>query len=74
MDKDKFVFRIVEDKAVLTRIKIGQRQDGEVEIVDGLHEEDRVIIGGQMKIFDGAPVTVINQANAQDKTSTPQGS
>ena len=74
MGEDKFVFRIVADKAVLTRVKIGQRRDGEVEIVDGLHAEDRVITGGQMKIFDGTPVTVINQTNAQDKTSSTQGS
>jgi membrane fusion protein (multidrug efflux system) len=61
MGQDKFVFRIVDGKAALTKVTIGQRRAGEVEIVAGLGAQDTVITGGQNKpmIFDGAPVLVI---------------
>jgi membrane fusion protein (multidrug efflux system) len=61
MGNDKFVYRIVDGKAVLTKVTIGQRRTGEVEIVTGLGAGDTVITGGQSKpmIFDGAPVMVI---------------
>jgi membrane fusion protein (multidrug efflux system) len=61
MGQDKFVFRIVDGKAALTKVTIGQRRAGEVEIVAGLGAQDTVITGGQNKpmIFDGAPVMVI---------------
>ncbi|MBI3606472.1 MAG: efflux RND transporter periplasmic adaptor subunit [Nitrospirae bacterium] len=58
---DAFVFRVVEGKAVIVKVVIGRRKDGEAEIVSGLSPEDVVVTGGQMKIRDGAPVTVINQ-------------
>ncbi|MBI3621314.1 MAG: efflux RND transporter periplasmic adaptor subunit [Nitrospirae bacterium] len=58
---DTFVYRIVDGKAALTKVTIGQRREGEVEIVAGLGSEETVITGGQNKpmIFDGAPVMVI---------------
>ena len=37
-------------------VQIGQRQPGEVEIVDGIAAGDEVVTAGQMKIFDGAAV------------------
>jgi len=58
---DKFVYRIIDGKALLTKVTLGQRRMGEVEIVTGLGAADTVITGGQNKpmIFDGAPVMVI---------------
>jgi membrane fusion protein (multidrug efflux system) len=58
---DAFVFRVVEGKAAMVKIVIGQRKDGEAEVVSGLSPGDVVVTGGQTKIRDGAPVTVINQ-------------
>jgi membrane fusion protein (multidrug efflux system) len=60
MGDDKFVYRIVDGKAALTKIRIGQRQKGEVEIVEGLSPNDTVVTGGQTKIFQNAPVMIIN--------------
>jgi membrane fusion protein (multidrug efflux system) len=61
MGDDTLVYRVVDGKAVLTKVTIGQRRSGEVEIVTGLGAADTVITGGQNKpmIFDGAPVMVI---------------
>ncbi|MFN0040847.1 MAG: efflux RND transporter periplasmic adaptor subunit [Burkholderiales bacterium] len=57
--KDSFVFKVVDGKAVLTRIDIGVRRPGEVEVLSGLASGDTVITEGQMKLRDGAPVTVL---------------
>jgi membrane fusion protein (multidrug efflux system) len=61
---DAFVYRVVDGRAAMVKIVIGQRRAGEAEVVSGLNPEDVVVIGGQMKIRDGAPVTVINQGSA----------
>jgi membrane fusion protein (multidrug efflux system) len=72
MGEDKFVFRIVEDKAVLTRVKIGQRREAEVEIIEGLRSDDTVVTAGQTKIYEGAPVTMIDPAGAKPDTAPTQ--
>lgn len=56
---DNFVFRVVEGKAALTKIQIGNRQPNRVEIVQGLSANDIVITEGQIKLRDGAPVMVM---------------
>ena len=57
--KDSFVFRVVDGKAALTKVDIGNRAPGTVEILKGLAANDIVITDGQMKLKDGAPVSVI---------------
>src|SRR3990172_7294266 len=61
MGDEAFVYRVVDGKAAMVKVIIGQREDGEAEVVSGLSPTDVVVTGGQMKIRDGAPVTVINQ-------------
>ncbi len=61
---DAFVFRVVDGKAAMVKIVIGQRRAGEAEVVSGVNPDDVVVIGGQMKLRDGAPVTVINRSGA----------
>ncbi len=57
--QDNFVFRVVDGKAALTKIRIGNRQPGRVEIVQGLNATDTVVTEGQIKLRDGAPVMVM---------------
>ncbi|HUF20738.1 MAG TPA: efflux RND transporter periplasmic adaptor subunit, partial [Burkholderiales bacterium] len=57
--QDNFVFRVVDNKAVLTKVTLGNRQPGTVEIANGLSPADVVITEGQIKLRDGAPVTVM---------------
>jgi membrane fusion protein, multidrug efflux system len=56
---DSFVFRVVDGKAALSKIEIGKRGLGEVEVTKGLSPGDVVVTEGQIKIRDGAPVMVM---------------
>lgn len=60
--RDTFVYRAVDGKAVLTKVQIGVRRPGAVEIVSGLSPNDMVVTDGQMKLKDGAPVMVLPAA------------
>jgi len=60
--RDAFVYRVVDGKAMLTKIELGVRRPGEVEVVKGLSAEDMVVTDGQMKLKDGAPVSVMPSA------------
>jgi len=57
--RDAFVFRVVDGKAVLTKIELGVRRPGEVEVTSGLGDKDVVVTDGQIKLKDGAPVMVM---------------
>ena len=53
------VFRVIANKAVETPVKIGLREFGRAEIVEGLAPEDIVIVAGQQKVQDGGPVVIL---------------
>jgi len=57
--QDQFVFRIVDGKAQRSKVEIGQRGDGKVEIRQGLAAGDLVVVAGQLKLREGTPVTVV---------------
>lgn len=67
---DSFVFKVETDKntskVVQTKVSLGQRRTGEVEIVEGLTKGDVVVTDGQMKLYEGAEVLVINQMPAKE--------
>jgi len=54
-----FVFRVVDNKAVLTPVTLGQRRPGQVEITAGLNAKDLVVTDGQIKLRDGMTVQVL---------------
>ena len=62
--RDAFVFRVVDGKAALTKIEIGNRQPGQVEVIAGLAPNDVVVTEGQIKLRDGAPVIVMPEPDA----------
>jgi membrane fusion protein, multidrug efflux system len=62
--EDKYVFKVVEGRAVRQKVEIGQRRDGKVEIVSGLAASDVVVTAGQQKIRDGVAVRVAEPASA----------
>jgi len=55
------VFKVVDGKAVSTKVKLGVRRAAQVEIVDGLVAGDVVVTAGQLKLRDGAPVRAIGE-------------
>lgn len=59
-----FVFRVEDGKAILTRVEIGERRPGQVEILSGLAPDATVVTAGQQRLQDGAPVQVAAAATA----------
>jgi membrane fusion protein, multidrug efflux system len=57
--RDAFVYRVVDGKAALTKVELGVRRPGEVEVLKGLTANDVVVTDGQIKLKDGAPVMVL---------------
>lgn len=55
---EKFVYRVIDGRAVRTPVTLGARLPGRVEIVDGLDAGAVVVTAGQQKLRDGAPVAV----------------
>ena len=67
--EDKYVYKVVDGKAMRQKIEIGQRREGRVEVVNGLTPEDVVVTAGVIKLREGAAVTIANSA----PTSPPVG-
>lgn len=71
---DQFVYRVIDGKAVQTRVETGRRMDGKVEIKNGVNAGDTVITAGQMKIRDGMPVAVLDNKAATPPAAAQAGS
>lgn len=54
-----FVFRAADGVARISEVKTGLRQNGFVEITQGLSKKDTVVVAGQMKIGDGTPIATL---------------
>lgn len=54
-----YVYRIIDNKAVLTEITVGAREQGFVEVLKGLTLNDKIAKSGRMRLFDGALVSEI---------------
>jgi membrane fusion protein (multidrug efflux system) len=57
---EKYVYRVVQAKALRQKVEIGQRREGRVEIVNGLGADDVVVTAGVIKLREGVPVSVAN--------------
>jgi membrane fusion protein (multidrug efflux system) len=56
----RFVYRVIDGRAVLTGVQLGQRRPGQVEIRKGLGRDDVVVTAGHQQIRDGSRVDVVN--------------
>jgi membrane fusion protein (multidrug efflux system) len=72
--KDTFVFRVVDGKAVLTKIQIGHRTPGEVEVTQGLKPGETVVTEGQIKLQDGIAVAPAGQGPPPAPAAAAKGS
>ncbi len=54
--EQRFVYKLSNGKAVKTAVTTGRRENSQVEILDGLNEQDQVVTGGQIKLQDGSDV------------------
>ncbi|MCI0344548.1 MAG: efflux transporter periplasmic adaptor subunit, partial [Chloroflexi bacterium] len=55
---DQYVFRVTADRVARVRVKTGLRRDAQVEITEGLGAGDVVVTAGQLKLRDGAAVSI----------------
>lgn len=69
---EQFVFRIVDGKALQTRVQTGQREGGKVEISAGLSAGDMVVAAGQTKLRDGMAVQIAGQTD-KNTPAAPTG-
>jgi multidrug efflux pump subunit AcrA (membrane-fusion protein) len=53
---DAYVYVIENNKAILRNVKLGIRQDGYFEVIDGIKEGDAVVVMGQQRLKDGIDV------------------
>ncbi len=56
---DLGVFRVTDGKAEWVSVKTGWRQNGRVQITEGIDLSDVIVTEGQMKLRSGVPVNVI---------------
>jgi membrane fusion protein (multidrug efflux system) len=66
-DRDFLVFRIENGRAVETKVELGARKAGEVEIRKGLSADTVVVTAGQQRLRNGSAVAVV--ASADDDAS-----
>lgn len=58
MGDKTMVYRVVEGKAQMVRVELGERQAGKVMVKSGLAANDTIVTAGQAKLRDGASVMV----------------
>ena len=54
--EDQIMFKVIDGRAMRTKVEVGQRRDGKVEIVEGLSGSDTIVIAGWQRLRDGAAV------------------
>jgi len=62
----QYIFRVEDGLARRVEVETGVRRATEVEIVRGLKSGDRIVVAGQIKLRDGAPVSVARPVAASD--------
>ncbi|MBX3453960.1 efflux RND transporter periplasmic adaptor subunit [Ferrovibrio sp.] len=51
--RDIYAFRVADGRAVQTKLRIGLRRDGQVEILEGLDRDDKIVTEGVQKLRNG---------------------
>ncbi|UCV20336.1 efflux RND transporter periplasmic adaptor subunit [Ferribacterium limneticum] len=55
------VFKVVDGKVSLVKVKLGVRRTAQVEVVEGLAAGDLVVTAGQLKLREGAAVRPVGE-------------
>jgi membrane fusion protein (multidrug efflux system) len=61
-----YVYVVQDGIAAKTPITIGRRRPGEVEVITGLKNADRVIVEGTQKVRDRGKVYEVNETAAPE--------
>jgi membrane fusion protein (multidrug efflux system) len=70
---ETFVFRIDAGKAIETRVKLGERLGPEVEILEGVLPNTRVVTAGQLRLRSGSAVEVVEAEPLAQKAAKKDG-
>lgn len=54
--EEQIMFKVVDGRAMRTKVEVGQRRDGKVEIVEGISGGDTIVVAGWQRLRDGAAV------------------
>jgi len=68
---EQFVFKVVDGKAVRTKVELGQRRTGKVEVRGGVAVGDTIVTAGQIRLRDGVPVAIARAPAAAPNDGTP---
>lgn len=73
--EDRYVFVVADGKAKRVKVATGVRQNGLVEILDGIRPGQKLVTDGVVKLSDGAPVRVAGdraepRPKVADRTAT----
>lgn len=52
------VYKVEDDRAVTTAVKLGIRYDEVIEVLDGLNENDVIVTAGHHRLSDGAKISI----------------
>jgi len=62
---EQYVYKVEDERAVRTLVRIGVRKRGVVEVLDGLTTNDLVVIGGVQKVRNGIRVRAAQESVAE---------
>jgi membrane fusion protein (multidrug efflux system) len=68
-----YAFIVADGRALRREVRLGQREAGTVEVLDGLAAYDLVAHTGLQRLRDGAVVEVLNEAAVQGAQEDPSG-
>jgi membrane fusion protein (multidrug efflux system) len=54
--EEQIMFKVVDGRAMRTKVEVGQRRDGKVEIVEGISGSDTIVVAGWQRLRDGGAV------------------
>ena len=66
-----FVFVVDNGEATRREVKLGKRRPGEVEVVEGLEEHERVVVEGTQNLREGGPVREQQSPSQAQAEQTP---
>ncbi len=65
------VYRVVDGKAALVKVKLGVRRAAQVEVLEGLAAGDVVVTAGQLKLREGAAVRAVGEGAPSAPAAPP---
>jgi membrane fusion protein (multidrug efflux system) len=63
---ETFVYVVRDGRAIETKVRLGRRLAGEVEVIDGLEPNETVVVAGQIRLKDAALVEIVSAPTATD--------